>query len=226
MRILGLDSATGGCSAAVWADGHILAYEAAPHGANATEVLVPMLDRVMTQAGLDFESLDRLAVTNGPGHFTGMRAALAVARGLALAVQRPVIPVTTLEAIAAGTAPDVRRGHRLLVAVDSKRAEPFLQIFDADLAPLGPALAMMADDFAATAPDGPPFVVVGDAAEIVTRGLVTQGKRATIVDAPGRPDARIVAALAASRPATCDPVRPFYIHPPAVRPPSPARSPA
>ncbi|HEX6977837.1 MAG TPA: tRNA (adenosine(37)-N6)-threonylcarbamoyltransferase complex dimerization subunit type 1 TsaB [Alphaproteobacteria bacterium] len=226
MRILGLDSATGGCSAAVWADGRILAYEAAPHGANATEAMVPMLDRVMARAGLDFEALDRLAVTNGPGHFTGMRAALAVVQGLALAVQRPVIPVTTLEAIAAGMAPDARRGHRVLAAIDSKRAEPFLQIFDADLVPLGPAIAMMADDFAAGAPDGAPFVVVGDAAEIITRALIARGRPATVADAPGRPDARVVAALAASRPATRDPVRPFYIHPPAARPLSPARSPA
>lgn len=222
MWIVALDSALSCSSVAVWADGAVLVREAAVAG--ATEALVPMLARAMARVRLRFDDIDRLAVTVGPGHFTSLRAGLAVARGLALAASRPVVGVTSLEAVAAGVDPALRRGRRLLVALDSKRRESYLQAFDDQVAPLNEAVAMTVDEFAERFERDAAPVVAGDAAPALARALAQVGIAAEIVPPP-RPDAAVVAALAATRAPLDGPVRPFYLHPPAVRPPAPAPAP-
>ena len=99
MLILALDSATAGVSLALWRDGAVLASDAADAG--RSDALPAAVAALMARAGLGLAALDRLAVTIGPGRFTGLRAGLAFMRGLALALDRPLIGLTTLEALAA-----------------------------------------------------------------------------------------------------------------------------
>ena len=120
MKILALDSATSACSAAVWADGRVMARRHAEMARGQSEALVPMVAEVMAEVGLGFADLDLLAVTVGPGAFTGIRIGLAAARALALAAGLPLAGVSTLEAVAAAAPAD---GRPLLVVLDSKREE-------------------------------------------------------------------------------------------------------
>jgi tRNA threonylcarbamoyladenosine biosynthesis protein TsaB len=223
MMVLAFDCATVRHSAALWQDGCVLAQAASERAHGATESLVPMLDRVMREAGCDFSRLDRLVVTVGPGHFTGLRAGLAVARALALAAGLPVVAVTTFEAVAVAVAPEEIRGRRLLVAIDSKRAEPYLQMFGEDMAPLGDAVSLPVDDYAAAVPSGLPITVAGDAAAPLVAALRAAGHDAMRADAPAAPDAASLAAFGASRAPAAGPVRPFYLHPPAVKIPAAGR---
>ncbi len=119
MRILGLDAAGAACSAALIEEGRVLARECAAMEHGHAEALVPMLLRVM--AGRPFADLDGIGVTRGPGGFTGIRVALATARGLGLAAARPVLGVTSFAAVARSLSPPP--GLRLLVLIESKRRD-------------------------------------------------------------------------------------------------------
>lgn len=220
MIILAFDCATVRHSAALWQDGRILAQSASDRAHGATEALVPMLDRVLREADLDFGGIDRLAVTVGPGHFTGLRAGLAVARALVLATGLPIVAVTTFEAIAAAIDAVARRGRRVLVAIDSKRAEPYLQMFDADMAALGAPVSQRPDEYAAGVPEGLPILIAGDAGGTLVAALRAAGRDAALADAPASPDAAVLAALGAARAPVEGAVRPFYLHPPAVKLPA------
>jgi len=216
VKILALDSATAACSVAAWIDGSIVAVERADLPRGQAEALMPMVERVRAASAIPFEGFDRLAVTVGPGHFTGLRVGLAAARGLALAAGRPLIGVTTLEAVAAAVPAAELATSVLVVALDSKRAEPYLQTFYADRRPATPAVARLAADYAdelLRRDPGGPFLIAGDAgdalaAEIAARGVVVQRSRA----AP-RPDAAVVAALAAVAPLPVGFPAPLYVHP-------------
>ncbi|MBP2300427.1 tRNA (adenosine(37)-N6)-threonylcarbamoyltransferase complex dimerization subunit type 1 TsaB [Azospirillum picis] len=222
MKVLGLDTATSGCSAALWDDGsggqpRITVRRSPPMSRGQAEVLVPLAQEVLAEAGTGFAALDRVAVTVGPGAFTGLRIALAAARGIAVAHGLPVVGVTSFDAIAHGIPAADRAGRPLLVAVDSRRAEPFLQLYDAALAPLGePAMpdpAAVAGWLAALYPAGP-LLLAGDGVAALLPLLRDRADLA-VAAGDGLPDAAVVAALGASRPAGL-PVEPFYLRPPDV----------
>ncbi len=100
MRILGIDTALGACSVALLDKGIVLAQAHADMPRGHAEALAPMAEAVMREAGAAFASLDRIAVTTGPGTFTGQRVGLAFARALALGLGIPAVGVTTLDAMA------------------------------------------------------------------------------------------------------------------------------
>ncbi|MCW2235585.1 tRNA (adenosine(37)-N6)-threonylcarbamoyltransferase complex dimerization subunit type 1 TsaB [Azospirillum canadense] len=228
MRVLGLDTATSGCSAAVWQDGRVTARRAEPMARGQAEVLVPMAEAALAEAGVGFDGLDRIAVTVGPGAFTGLRISLAAARGFALAAGLPVVGITTFDAVAHGLPVEEWQGRAVLVAVDSRRAEPFLQLFTPELEPLGePAMpdpAAVPAWLAGLFPHGP-LLVAGDGAGLL-RPLLEGRPDTAFAAGPGTPDAAVVAALGASR-AVGLPPQPFYLRPPDVtlpRPPVPSPS--
>src|SRR5277367_2116868 len=103
MRVLAIDTALAACSAAVLdtEQGGILARESLPMIRGHAEALMPLISRVMEDAGLAFTDLDRVAVTTGPGSFTGLRVGISAARGIALAADRPAVGLSTLSAYAA-----------------------------------------------------------------------------------------------------------------------------
>jgi tRNA threonylcarbamoyladenosine biosynthesis protein TsaB len=225
VRILAFDCATVRCSAAVWQNGAIRAHDANDAPYAATQALVPMLARVLAGAGIDLSAIDRLAVTVGPGHFTGLRAGLAVARGLVLATALPAVAVSTLEAIAAAVDPAERDGHQILVAIDSKRVEAYLQLFDAGLRPQSEPLARTPEDFAAGFRGEAPLLIAGDAGPRLADALRGRGVAARLTSGSRQPDAAVVAALGAARKPVSGPLRPFYLHPPAVKLPASVAAP-
>ncbi|SDJ56050.1 tRNA (adenosine(37)-N6)-threonylcarbamoyltransferase complex dimerization subunit type 1 TsaB [Microbulbifer yueqingensis] len=106
MKILALDTTSGSCSVAL-NDGGRLTEQFVAAERDHTRRLLPMVDRVLAEAGLKLAQLDALAVSRGPGSFTGLRIAISSVQGLAFAAGLPVIPVSSLAALAAGA----RRKH-------------------------------------------------------------------------------------------------------------------
>lgn len=123
MKILAIDTATEACSAALYIDGEIThEYQLAPR--EHTQLLLPMVDRLMVSAGLSINQLDALSYARGPGAFTGVRIAAGVIQGLSYATDLPVVPVSTLAAIAA----DIyyQHGHSyVLTAIDARMEEVY-----------------------------------------------------------------------------------------------------
>src|SRR2546430_11003896 len=123
MRVLAIDTALGACAAAVLDArlGEILASESRPMLRGHAEAIMPLIARVMDAAFVDFALLDRIAVTVGPGSFTGLRVGIAAARGIALAAGKPAIGLSTLSALAA---PHVAsRSERTIIAAIDARNE-------------------------------------------------------------------------------------------------------
>ena len=235
MRILALDSACAAISAALWRDGAVAARRFKAMTRGQTTALMPMVISVLRDAGATFDGLDLVAVTVGPGSFTGLRTGLSAASGIALGCGIPVLGVTTLEAVAyaaAGEAAD--RGApdaTLLIALETRRAEIYLQCFTPGLAPLTAPAAVLPENAAGALPAGTLFAA-GDGTARLRDALAAAGKDVQFGAGPGLPDAAAVAAMAADRWAVGEgadfarggPPAPFYLHPPqAVVPPEGGR---
>jgi tRNA threonylcarbamoyladenosine biosynthesis protein TsaB len=212
MIVLAIDTSTSACSCALWRDGAIAARRLAVMARGQSEALMPMVAEVMAEAGLGFDNLDLLAVTVGPGAFTGLRIGLAAARGLALASNLPLAGISTPLAVAAAIPMNQRQGRTLLSVIDSRRDEAWVQAFTADLTPLGEVEALLPAQVAERYPM--PVVVAGDGAA----GLLPLLADALAADSPGWPDAAQVAGLAARHWAagTALPPEPLYLRPPDV----------
>ena len=202
-------------------DGRIAARRCEPMSRGQSERLIPMVREVLSEAGADFPDLDLLAVTTGPGAFTGLRIGLAAARGMALAGDLACFGVTTLDAVAAGVSETERQKANVLVVLDSKRAEVYAQAFRSDLRPLSEAQALMPADLAALTANGEGdanrVLVAGDGAGKVIQALKDKGIEAVLSTAPGVPDAATVAVIAAERWSSdqpAEPLRPLYLRPP------------
>jgi tRNA threonylcarbamoyladenosine biosynthesis protein TsaB len=221
-RLLAMDAAGASCSVALWDGERVAVRRFAAMARGQSESLVPMIAEVMAEWGGGFADLDALAVTTGPGGFTGVRIGLATARGLALARGLPLIGVTSFEVAAAAASEEERAGRRVLAVIDSKRNELFMQIFDSDLAPLGPPVEVALEDLAAALPPGP-LVVTGDAAVRAVAALAAAGcQDARAAAAAGPADAALLAVRAALRDPAADgaeAVQPVYLRPPDVTPP-------
>jgi tRNA threonylcarbamoyladenosine biosynthesis protein TsaB len=225
-NLLAMDAAGAACSVALWSEGAVAARRFSAMARGQSEQLVPMIGAVMAEWGGGFEALDAIAVTTGPGGFTGVRIGLATARGLALARGLPLIGVTSFEVAAAAVSAGERHGRQVLAVIDSKRSELFYQRFDAELVPLGAAAEIALADLAAALAPGP-LVVAGDAATAALAALQTAGRGDVIgAAAAGPADAAYLAERAALRDPAAGPgvVRPVYLRPPDVTPPKPAKS--
>lgn len=157
MRLLAVDTALQRLSVAVGADGRVLATRSQPLPRGHAERLLPLAGRVLDDARLAYADLDALAVTLGPGTFTGVRVGLAAVRALALALDRPIIGFTTLQVLAvqARPAPD----ETVLAVLDARRGEVYAQSFDADIRALGEPRILALDDIGHVLPGGPAVVV-------------------------------------------------------------------
>ena len=100
MIVIGIDTSLDACSVAIVRDGEILAHLQETMTRGQAERLAPMVREAVQQAGVAFSEVDRVAVTTGPGSFTGVRVGLSFARALALSIGKPCIGVSTLEALA------------------------------------------------------------------------------------------------------------------------------
>lgn len=200
MIVLAVDTCLFACSAAVVEDGVTLASRIEPMSRGHQERLAPLVAEVMAQAAMDFDRLDRIGVTVGPGSFTGLRVGLAFAKGLSAALGVPVIGVGSLEALA--------RPHRgrVIAALDAKRGQVYLQAF--------------ADGVAVSAPDALPVeIAAARVAELGPETLIGTGAALLAEVSPAaeviqadHTDPAAVAAIAAVRPPA--PPRPLYLRAP------------
>lgn len=126
MKLLAFETATEACSVALWIDGAVRErFAIAPR--QHAELALPWADALLAEAGIARSQLDGIAVGRGPGAFTGVRLAVAMAQGIALALDRPVAPVSTLAALAMQA-----RGERILAAVDARMGEVYVAPFRRD----------------------------------------------------------------------------------------------
>jgi tRNA threonylcarbamoyladenosine biosynthesis protein TsaB len=211
MRVLAFDCAGASCAAAVLAEGQIVAQDTVMAERGHARLLMPVLVDLLRDAGLTFQHIDRFAVTTGPGSFTGIRVALAASRGLTLGTGKPTVGVTVFEALAAAALRTAFAAPRLLVAVESGRAECFLQLFARDGVPLADGVGLTPEAARGWAGSGP-FALAGDAAWRIEPHL--DAPEATGVTAVDPAD---IAQLAATR-APGPPPLPFYLRPPDATP--------
>ena len=214
MKLLALDSATSAPSIALLRDGAIR-LERLDGARGRDEQLVPEIAALLEREGIALASLDRLAVTIGPGRFTGLRAGLAAMRGLALASGLKLVGVTTLEAVAEAARGSLEPDESLLAAIDSRRAEPFLQVFAPDGSARGEPFAAPIERIAALAPAGR-LALAGERTDEIARALAHAGRAARTL--PLGCDAAAVATLGARAAPPDRAPSPFYLHPPSVTP--------
>jgi len=212
--VLAFDTAGSACSVAVGRDAALLAYERREMRYGHAEALLPMIDRVVAAAGLAAADLEVIAVSTGPGGFTGIRAGLAGAQGLALATGAKLIGVSSFAAVAALVP---KTNTPLLVALDSRRVDPYVQLAKGEPAsePAAVLLEHLASHVAALT-GGARLRVAGDAAEAAGAALAAYGHIDVLTDTP--PDARGVLAASLHQLAAADesPARPLYLRPPDV----------
>lgn len=130
MNILAVETATEACSAAVWADGTLLErYEVAPrrHG----ELILPMVDSLLSESGLSLQDINALAFGAGPGAFTGVRIAASLVQGLAVGADLPVVPVSSLAALAQAATMASGRS-RVAAVLDARMGEVYFGLFRRD----------------------------------------------------------------------------------------------
>lgn len=129
MKILALDTATEGCSAALLIDGHLSGRELELGRGHADHIL-PLLDELLAEGGMSLRALDAIAFGRGPGGFTGVRLAVSVAQGLAFAAGLPVVPVSDLMAVAQRAFGAVPSIPRVIVCNDARMREVYWACFE------------------------------------------------------------------------------------------------
>ena len=209
MIVLGLDTCLSSCSVAVLDGERVLASAREVMARGHQERLAPMARDVMADAGLAFDRLDRIAVTIGPGSFTGLRVGIAFAKGLALALSLPTVGIGTLEALAA------EADGLVFPAIDARRGQLYLQAFDDGAALMAPdaVTAEVAAARIAELSQGRPFALVGSGAAL----LADFAPGARVIEAEGA-DARQVARLALAR--EPGPLKPLYLRAPDAKLPA------
>lgn len=209
--VLAMDAAGSACSAAVWRNGAIVARRFTEMEHGQAEALIPMVQAVMAEAGLGFESLDLIAATTGPGSYTGVRVGLASARAIASAAGKPLSGVDSFDCIRAGVA-GTETGP-LLVALETRRSDIYIRFYDTDGRVLDTDSVVSEAELVARFGGNPPFLVAGDAAERAAALL----ENAKISAAPRHGDAAKVAEIAAIRwisEKMPRPAAPIYLRPP------------
>ena len=125
VKLLAIETSTEACSVAVYVDGAVHArHELAPR--RHTQLVLPWAEQLLSEAGLARTALDAIAVGRGPGAFTGVRLAIALTQGLALALDRPVVPVSTLAVLA------MQGQGEVLAAIDARMGEIYVGRFRRD----------------------------------------------------------------------------------------------
>jgi tRNA threonylcarbamoyl adenosine modification protein YeaZ len=225
MLVLAIDTALAACSAAVLdtESGAIVAAESLPMLRGQAEALMPLVARVMRQAAVDFAAIDRIAVTVGPGSFTGLRVGIAAARGIALASGKPAVGVTTLAAFAAPHIGGDDAGP-VVAAIDARHAQVYLQVLAATGKTLvAPRVASVRE--AARAAGAGAIRVTGNAADLVAAAWAAGAPPPTQVDQRAAPDIAWVARLGALVADGQGAPKPLYLRAPDARPQEAARLP-
>jgi tRNA threonylcarbamoyladenosine biosynthesis protein TsaB len=213
MRLLAIDTALEDCAVGVVGGAHdVLASQTIGRG--HAEHLMGMIAAAMAEAGLDFGDLDRIAVTVGPGSFTGLRVGIAAARGLALVTGAPALGITTL-AIHAETARHEIGNVPVLAVLAAGRGEIYGQSFAADGTPEGAPEAAPATTFARRIAAN--TLIAGSGAAALAEILGDEA-RARTVHTRSAPDIASLCRLAVVAPPDARAPRPLYLRPPDAKP--------
>lgn len=207
MRVLVIDTALDACTAAVFQDGVALGVRLEIMARGHSERLGGFVRDAVADAGGGFEAIDRIGVTVGPGSFTGLRVGLAFAQGLGAALDRPVVGVSTLMALARSA--DHGRGATAAV-IDARRGQVYLQTF-VDGSPASEPQALETEAAIATLSDAGPWRLTGSGAGLIDPG-VEPGATAPSPDA--------LAMLTAALSPEAHPPRPLYLRAPDATPPT------
>src|SRR5476651_1856889 len=214
MLILAIDTALDACAAAVLdtESGQLIAQESLAMKRGHAEALMPLIARIIKASGIGFSRLDRIAVTTGPGSFTGLRVGLAAARGIGLAASKPVVGLTTLSAYAA---PVVSRNDEqpVISAIDARHDQVYFQVVSGNGSSLiRPKVAPIEEALGASRFGAPHLV--GNAAKILSDRWPAQALPPFKVDPQPAPDIAWVAWLGAAVSPNTAPARPFYLRAP------------
>ena len=222
MIVLGIDTGGSACSVALTRDASLLSRDVVPMRHGHARHLAPLIDRLLAQSEIRPAELDLIGVTVGPGGFTGLRVGLAAAGGLALATGARIVGVSSFEAVAASCRPLTGEEKRAIV-IDSRRAEPYLQIFDAD-GTVGSAdwrrVAALAEDLSAQGVR----LLAGDGAPNVA-AMSSLRQAALEATGPIDPVAVCRLALVGAARGRSDPPPPVYLRPPDAKLPGGATQP-
>lgn len=219
--VLAIDAAGSACGAAVAAGEDLLAVAHVGMLHGQAEALLPIVDGVVREAGLTPSDLDLVAVTIGPGSFTGIRVGIAAARGIALALDLPLIGVSSFEAVAASVPDAALEARRLLVVLESRRADLYVQVFDCVARPLSEPAARDPETLAKALAwaDGETLAIAGDGAGRAIQ-MLAQSVEAAIVEAAPPVAGALRAAIRKWRcRGESGAVRPLYLRPPDVSSP-------
>ncbi len=218
MRILAIDASCGAASVAVVESGRAdpLAVVSRPMARGHAEALAPMVAEAMRDIEGGFATLDRIAVTTGPGSFTGIRIGLAMARAMGLALGVPVVGVSTLAALAAPLLSEPRPGV-IAAAIDARHGSIYFQLFEASGRPLGPARCDTLRECVRGIGAGP-ALLAGDAAALLSTEAHRAGLPYDLEGAAAAPDIVAVARMGLALDSAANPARPLYIKPPDARP--------
>lgn len=215
MRVLLIDTALSLCTAAVFEDGTALAVRSEPMVKGHQERLAGFVRDAMAEAGTGFDALDRIGVTTGPGSFTGLRVGLAFAQGFGAALDRPVVGISVLDALAASIAPDAAMPEAVAALIDARRGQVYARFWRRGIAE-GPAGALSLEAAAARVADlGPGVTLVGSGAPLMAAGFPA----AMTLDLPG-PAPEALARLVAAADPRLAPPEPLYLRAPDATPPT------
>lgn len=198
MKILALESSAAACSVALFEDDNCICNSFTPMIRGQAEAMIPMVETLMQKHKEDYKTIDYIATSIGPGAFTGLRIAIAAAKGFALAIEKPLIGISSLKTIAAAAkdkaqSTDTNNKKPIFVIADTRRKDFYIASFDHNLNPLKPESAISGEDLQSNAPDSD-YILTGDAIEKAKNFL--NPKNYTISPASPLPDALFVAKLA------------------------------
>ncbi|GAB2766689.1 tRNA (adenosine(37)-N6)-threonylcarbamoyltransferase complex dimerization subunit type 1 TsaB [Rhabdobacter roseus] len=201
MLILSLDSSTKGCSAALHQDGALLSACDLHTDRSSSSMLTTLIQSTVQNAGFALHDLDAIAVAKGPGSYTGLRVAVSTAKGLCYALDKPLIGINTLAAMARQLSTFYEdnastQGYLLCPMLDARRMEVYATVFDTRLQTILPtqAVVVQADSFG-TLLEKYPIVFFGDGAAKCQPVLGTH-PHAHFLSEPLHPSARTVGTLA------------------------------
>jgi tRNA threonylcarbamoyl adenosine modification protein YeaZ len=225
MNILAMDTSMGACSAAVLCtEGTAMRLDAreAPMARGHAEALMPMVADVLAEAAMTPRDLDLVAATVGPGSFTGVRIAIAAARGLALATGAKLYGTDSLTVMARGALSRGLSPHGpFAVAVDARRDMIYLGLYDeAGRRSEGPLL-ITPDDAVGHLPRDL-NVAVGSGAAFLAEAVAGQGRRIETALPDLQPSAALLAEITLEARETHPTLRPLYLRPPDARPQAPS----
>lgn len=184
------------------------------------ERLMPMIESVMSDAGMTFHELDRIAIASGPGTFTGARIAVAAARALALATGAAIVPISSLELMAMNPRVSIVGAKTLAIATDARRGEVYFQQFDVRTLQAVSAPAALPVAQAAAALRKGTTLIAGSGALLVADTARALGHDVIAILADLVPEAIDMLFSAASMPIGTN-VAPLYLRPPDAKPPAP-----